>query len=309
MDVQDSEDDTLKRKSDRYGKIAIVFSLLLALFWALGAFIIWILSGLSVYFAFLFFYYQPQRPKDIFRKASSDNSFSSKGWTVEDDVKRKAKLGIQIAMGFFAFFIAMLFIIGLFSNDDSTSSDEAIIASGDATSESAQLLKPDPANIDAMINVGNEFFDQRNYDSALFYYNKVLSLDSRNSAVLYNKGLIYYNEKQYLQSIDLLKNSLSVDATNKEAMYVMGHNYYDRQLYDDALYWYRQAYEAGMRDAFLSHALGFLYDEKGNNTKAIFHYQEALQQDSSRTDIYVRLAEMQPDKAAWYKAKEEQWKK
>jgi len=305
MEVQDSETSAQKTKSERYGKIAIALFLLLAMFWALGSFVVWILLGAAAYFAFLYFYYQPRRPKTESWRSSPYESYSVNN---PDDVKNKAKLIVQIVVGFFVILFAFFFIVGLISQDDA-SEDNTTISDTSEEQDNAQLLKDDPENIDALTGIGNQFFDQSSYDSALFYYNKVLRIEPNNSAALYNKGLVYYNQKQYQQSIDILKKCLNADPANRDAKYIMGHNYYDRQLYDDALNWYQQAYDAGLRDAFLSHALGFLYDNKGNNTKSISYYKEALQLDSSRTTIYTRLAEMEPDKAAWYRKKEAEWKK
>ena len=307
MEVQDSETNAQKIKSERYGKIAIALFLLLALSWAIGAFVIWILLGAAAYFTFLYFYYQPRQPKVESWRSSHYESYSAND---PDDIKKKAKLVVQIVIGFFVFLFAFFFVVGIVSRDDAGENNTIISdASGESTNDTVLLLKDDPDNIEALTGIGNQFFDQSNYDSALFYYDKVLRIEPANSAALYNKGLVFYNLKQYEQSIDLLKKCLGGDPANRDAKYIMGHDYYDRQLYDDALNWYQQAYEAGLRDAFLSHALGFLYDNKGNNTLSIRYYKEALQMDSSRATIYTRLAEMEPDNAAWYRKKEAEWKK
>ncbi len=304
MEVHESETGTQKAKSERFGKIAVVLFLLLALFWALGTFVVVSFLSAGVYFSFLYFYYQPREQKAEPWRSASHGSYSAND---PEDVKKKAKLIVQIVIGFFVFLFVFFFIVGIVSEDDT--SEGTTTASEENVSDNAQRLKDDPNNIDALTGMGNQFFDQSNYDSALFYYDRVLKIEPGNSAALYNKGLVYYNQQQYQQSIDLLKKCLAADPDNKDAKYIMGHNFYDRQLYDDALTWYQQAYDAGLRDAFLSHALGYLYDNKGNNTKSINFYKEALQMDSSRTTIYTRLAEMEPDKADWYKKKESEWKK
>ncbi|HEY5826263.1 MAG TPA: tetratricopeptide repeat protein, partial [Cyclobacteriaceae bacterium] len=222
MEVQDPETHAQKTKSERYGKIAIVLFLLLALFWAIGAFVIWILLGAAVYFTFLYFYYQPRQPKTESWRSSQYGSYSSDD---PDDIKKKAKLVVQIVIGFFVFLFVFFFIVGVVSQDN-TSEDNTIISdvSEESANNNVQVLKHDPNNIDALTGIGNQFFDQSNYDSALLYYNKVLKIEPTNSAALYNIGLVYYNQKQYQQSIDLLKKCISVDPDNRDAKYIMGHN-------------------------------------------------------------------------------------
>ena len=63
-----------------------------------------------------------------------------------------------------------------------------------------------------------------------------------------------------------------------------------------------------MRDAFLSHVLAYLHDNNGNTSRALTLYKEAVGMDSSRTDIYARLAELEPSNATKYKALEAKFK-
>jgi tetratricopeptide (TPR) repeat protein len=307
MEVQNPETHARKIKSERFGKIAVGFFFLLALLWSLGAFIIWILLWTSVYFSFLFFYYRPRQPKVSFSSRNFSQGKPSSFSSDDPEIAKKGKAILQVVIVFTALFFVFFFVVSILSKGDSTEEDTAITSNA-GDNENAEILKGDLDNVNALTERGNQFFSQEQYDSALIYYNKVLAMEPDNSASLYNKGLVYYNQKRYQESIDALKNCLRVDDANRDAMYIMGHNYYDRQLYDDALDWYKRAYDAGLRDAFLSHALGYLYDNKGNSTQSLFHYKEALQQDSTRTEIYSRLAELEPEKAFWYKRKEEQWK-
>jgi tetratricopeptide (TPR) repeat protein len=286
-------------RSRWYAIVATVLLLLLALLSALGAYVVLILGGVAGYFAFLYLYYQPRPERSPFSNPifAKQKSYSPTSQNVPEQVKRI----IQVAGAVIGFIFFAGFTIGILSDDKTGQASTG--------SESETILQTDPDNVDALTTTGNQFYDQSNYDSALSYYDKILKLDPRNSVALYNKGLVYYSQKDYLKSIEFLRTCLQTDGSNKDAILFMGHNYYDRQEYDEAFTWYNRAYEAGLRDAFLSHALAYLYDEKKNNTsQAIIHYKEALEMDSSRADIYTRLAELEPEKAAFYKNKERQWK-
>jgi tetratricopeptide (TPR) repeat protein len=299
--MENQPPDTLgnEDKSRRYAIVAAVLFLLLALLSALGAFVVSILGGVTAYFAFLYLYHRPRVASSPFSNPifSKQKSYSPSSQNLPEQVKRI----IQIAGAVIGFIFFAGFMIGMLSDEKTGQASTG--------SESETILQTDPNNVDALTATGNQFYDQSNYDSALSYYDKILKLDPRNSIALYNEGLVYYSQKDYLKSIEFLRTCLQIDSSNKDAILFMGHNYYDRQEYDEAFTWYNRAYEAGLRDAFLSHALAYLYDEKKNNTsQAIIHYKEALEMDSSRVDIYTRLAELEPGKAAFYKKKEAQWK-
>ena len=100
---------------------------------------------------------------------------------------------------------------------------------------------------------------------------------------------------------------LRLEPGNASAWYSRGLVFYDQQATDKALESFSRAYDAGMRDAFLSHVLVYLYDNTGNTSRAIGYYKEALEMDSSRADIYARLAELEPSNASRYKKLAERW--
>ena len=115
-------------------------------------------------------------------------------------------------------------------------------------------------------------------------------------------------QQQYEQSIEILKRCVSTHSDYNEAYLALGNNYYDQKKQDEAFPWYVKAYDAGVKDAFLSHVLAYLYDNKGNTVKAIPLYKEAVQLDSSRADIYPRLAELEPANAGKYNELAARWK-
>ena len=123
----------------------------------------------------------------------------------------------------------------------------------------------------------------------------------------YDKALQEYNNQNYKQSISIARKALITDPNNNDLMLVLGDNYGALKQNDSSFVWFDRAYQNGVRSAFLSHWLGYLYDDKGSISQGIQFYKDALKQDSSRTQIYDRLAELEPEKAAWYKKKSSQW--
>jgi tetratricopeptide (TPR) repeat protein len=123
----------------------------------------------------------------------------------------------------------------------------------------------------------------------------------------YDRALQDYNNQDYRSSISIGRNGLLREPGNTDFMLVLGDDYGALKQYDSAFVWFDQAYQKGARSAYLSHWLGFLHDDKGNTVLALQFYKDALKQDSARKEVYDRLAELEPEKSDWYKAKSQQW--
>lgn len=123
----------------------------------------------------------------------------------------------------------------------------------------------------------------------------------------YARAFQEFNNQNYRPSIVIARKALMADPGNNDLLLVLGDDYGALKQYDSAFIWFDRAYQNGARSAYLSHWLGYLYDNKGSISQGIQFYKEALQQDSGRVQIYDRLAELEPEKAAWYKKKSGQW--
>jgi tetratricopeptide (TPR) repeat protein len=123
----------------------------------------------------------------------------------------------------------------------------------------------------------------------------------------YDNALQEYNSQNYRPSIVIARKALVADPNNNDLMLVLGEDYGALKQNDSSFVWFDRAYQNGARSAYLSHWLGYLYDDKGSLSQGIQFYKDALKQDSTRTQIYDRLAELEPEKAAWYKKKSGQW--
>jgi hypothetical protein len=123
----------------------------------------------------------------------------------------------------------------------------------------------------------------------------------------YDKALQEYNNQNYRQSIAIARKGLIGDPNNNDLMLVLGDDYGALKQNDSSFIWFDRAYQNGVRSAYLSHWLGYLYDDRGSAAQGIQFYKDALKQDSSRTQIYDRLAELEPERAEWYRKKSSQW--
>jgi tetratricopeptide (TPR) repeat protein len=123
----------------------------------------------------------------------------------------------------------------------------------------------------------------------------------------YDRASIEYNKQNYRQSISIARKALIGDPNNNDLMLMLGEDYGALKQKDSSFIWFDRAYQNGARTAELSHWLGYLYDDKGSISQGIQFYKDALKLDSTRTQIYDRLAELEPEKTEWYKKKSSQW--
>ena len=237
-------------------KLGVLFAMFFALTWALPGMFNWVFFGAAAYCFFLYWYYQPKtlraRPQEPFQYRTS-------GQRAGQIISKVIRIVWVSGISLFVLFL----VIGIFSKKQ----DDQQVASPETT----QVFETDEATV--WNEKGYEFYLNKDYDSALFYYDRILRLEPGNASAWYSRGLVFY----------------------------------DQQMMDKALESFSRAYDAGMRDAFLSHVLAYLYDNTGNTSRAIGFYKEALEMDSSRADIYARLAELEPSNATRYKELAERW--
>jgi len=165
-------------------------------------------------------------------------------------------------------------------------------------------LQADPENPDLWLERGNSFLYVPNMDSSLVMYQRALELDPTFEQAQYNIGIIFFERKNYLDAIQETRKILVYNPDYTEAKLLIGDSFYNRSQLDSALRWYESAYESGYRSAILCHLMAYIYDTKGETSLAINFYKEAIGQDSTIVDIYVRLGELVPGEAGnWFREK------
>ncbi len=299
-------------RSKRYSRLALVSALMLAFLWPLGNFFFWIFAGATAYFIFLSFYYLPRTPKTRpsgFKQPKPSQAAQPDAYAYgqsaqpTDDLKKKVRFVIFLISGTIIF---IAIAVGLLTPAAEEFPPTEISTQDDTVDRAA--LQNDANDINALTNIGNRFYGVQQYDSALFYYERVLTIDPRNVVCLNNKALVLYQKQDFKQSLVWAKKSLSVDPSYTDALLLIGDGYYAQENYSEAIGWYQQAYTKDVRTPELLNVMAFIYDKQNKQGEAIRFYKETLQQDSSYVEAYKRLAELEPARKDWYGKKVEQWK-
>ena len=67
------------------------------------------------------------------------------------------------------------------------------------------ILEKDPNNLQALISLGNAYFDLDPYQEAIEVYSKVLSIDLKNPDVRTDMGIMYRKLKQFDKAIEAFR--------------------------------------------------------------------------------------------------------
>ncbi len=288
-----NEQDTQEGKGKWFKLIAILFASLFAVFWSLGSFFFWFLLGGTVYFTFLSVYSSGTQ-FNFFQKSQNDQDpYRSYRGTARPSSQvnpavRIVRIVLFSVVGFFFFLV----FIGIFFGEDTTAEDNT--PPSNETTETSSTIEIDDNS------KGNDFFRDGNYDSALWYYERVLAKNPDDRDGLYNKSLVYSMKQEYSRSIPIARRCLSLYPDNNDALWLLGYDYNAINNLDSAVYSVEKAYSNDFREVAFLQLMGEIYVKTGAHDKAKEFYLKVIESDSDNIDSYKALVQLDPDNAARY---------
>jgi tetratricopeptide (TPR) repeat protein len=83
-------------------------------------------------------------------------------------------------------------------------------------------LSRNPKDLDALIQLGNLYYDSQHYREAVEWYGKALEIDPGNPNVLTDRGTCYWDLDQPDAAIAEFEKSLKVDPAHAQTLYNLG---------------------------------------------------------------------------------------
>lgn len=120
-------------------------------------------------------------------------------------------------------------------------------------SKLAHQLAPEKTNI--INNIGAYYEKLSEYDSAMYYYNKAIAVDSNNAFTLRNIGKYHMDNGSFTTAEKILKQAIAVDSTEQTAYYNLAEINYNRSN--------KSQYNLGARLKFLK--------------EAVYYFEKAIQ--------------------------------
>ncbi len=84
------------------------------------------------------------------------------------------------------------------------------------------ILKKDPKNVKALVELGNIYFDSNQADKAIEVYSRALDLESRNSDVRTDMGIMYRRKGQFDKAVAEFKKAAEDDPKHVNSRYNLG---------------------------------------------------------------------------------------
>jgi tetratricopeptide (TPR) repeat protein len=116
------------------------------------------------------------------------------------------------------------------------------------------------AQINRFLSQGNELYDQQKYKEASADYAKALARDPKNTTSMFNLGNSYYQQKQFDSSRKLMEATAKMtnDKNGKAAAnYNIGNTYMAQQKWEDAINSYKETLRKNPQDPDAKYNLSY----------------------------------------------------
>ena len=120
----------------------------------------------------------------------------------------------------------------------------------------------------AYVNIGRLKSKQKEYDQALFYFNKALQIDSKSEEVLINISTAYYDAGKYKESLDVLFRIMEINKNNVKAIINIAATLNMLDKYSESMEWSKKLIKSKNELALINYA---------ESLSGLTKYKEALE--------------------------------
>jgi tetratricopeptide (TPR) repeat protein len=152
--------------------------------------------------------------------------------------------------------------------------------------EHTAALQRDPQQVTELINRGNAYARQSDFDKAIADYTQAIQLQPGNAALHRRRALAYTRNRALDEAIADYTEALRLEPRNIEALANRGLAYAQKNDFDHALIDYNEALRQNPRDPVLLFNRGNAYYCRGDHKLAIADYTETIRHDSRNLWAY-----------------------
>jgi tetratricopeptide (TPR) repeat protein len=80
------------------------------------------------------------------------------------------------------------------------------------------IIKSDPKNVDALLQLGNTYFDAEQWDEAIQWYRRAVELDPKNADASTDLGVSLYYTNKADEALAQFEHSLKIDAKHTKTL-------------------------------------------------------------------------------------------
>lgn len=96
------------------------------------------------------------------------------------------------------------------------------VVSGEDIARYEDILKKDPNNLNALISLGNLYFDSNQHQKAINMYGQALKIDPKNADVRTDMAVMYRNMKDFDRAVKELKEAAAHDPKHANSRFNLG---------------------------------------------------------------------------------------
>ncbi|HBZ00046.1 MAG TPA: hypothetical protein DEO84_01870 [candidate division Zixibacteria bacterium] len=156
-------------------------------------------------------------------------------------------------------------------------------------------LALDPANLKLALLIGDIYFTQNRYDSALAYYSKILEKKAKDPDALYGAGMSAFSLKSYDQALQYFATGEKAGKNKAKFSYGKGLTLMEQTKYNEADIAFRQAIDKDKKNPAYHLALAEVNFRSKTYPIAISEFSKAIELDSAlyagRADIHYKIAQ------------------
>lgn len=130
--------------------------------------------------------------------------------------------------------------------------------------------------------LGNDYYNQKNYKLAIECYNKALEITPQDPTIWHNKGNALYNQGDYKKATCCYERALKFDPANFNLWRDNGDTYMKLEKYDSAITCYEMALKIDSNSANLWFGKGLAFFRKGKYEEAVtcFNYATGIEPEN-----------------------------
>mgnify|MGYP001484503162 CR=1 FL=1 len=158
----------------------------------------------------------------------------------------------------------------------------------------SKFSKIDNPNIKIIFDIANFYKNSKNYEKAIMYYSKIISLLSNNpevkSDLLYRRGGSYERLGNYEKADEDLLNSLKINPDDAYVLNYLAYSWLERDYkIDEAMEMLKKAYDLRSNDPYITDSIGWAYYLIENYIEAEKYLKKAVElmpEDATVNDHY-----------------------
>lgn len=147
----------------------------------------------------------------------------------------------------------------------------------------------DPKTFKAYFNRALNYYQLKEFDKSLADYNKSAELDPSNPAIYNNRGDVYYHKQDFQSAIKDYDKAISLDPNYMKAFYNRGLSYCSLENYEMGIKDFTKVIELKQDFAEAYHLRGLAYEYSGNFSSAIVDYKKALELKPELIEAKIHL--------------------